>query len=64
VGNLPIQLPLAQGFVMINMLVLFGQFFAKAYGSKSKDSKGTKNIKLHLFIFLKIRLYFVMVYIF
>ena len=37
--NLPIWLPLAQGFVMINMLVLFGNFFMKTYGNSEKKSK-------------------------
>lgn len=39
-GNMPIELPLAQGFVMINMLVLFGQFYVKSYLSKDKGGKG------------------------
>jgi len=38
-GNMPITLPLAQGFVMINMLVLFGNFYAKSYLSKSGGRK-------------------------
>lgn len=40
-GNAPIILPLAQAFVMINMLVLFGQFYVKKYikpsGKKEKS---------------------------
>jgi elongation of very long chain fatty acids protein 4 len=32
--HLPIELPLVQGFVMINMLVLFGQFYYKSYIKK------------------------------
>eukprot|EP01039_Chlorochromonas_danica_P007276 gene7276-8051_t len=35
-GNAPIILPLAQGFVMVNMLVLFGNFYAKSYGGGKK----------------------------
>lgn len=35
-GNMPIALPLVQAFVMINMLVLFGQFYAKSYLRKDK----------------------------
>ncbi len=38
-GNMPIELPLVQGFVMLNMLVLFGQFYAKSYGAGKKDKK-------------------------
>ena len=34
-GNAPILLPLGQMFVMLNMLVLFGNFYAKTY-SKAK----------------------------
>lgn len=39
-GNMPIALPLAQGFVMVNMLVLFGNFYKKSY-----VEKGGKNQK-------------------
>jgi elongation of very long chain fatty acids protein 4 len=35
-GNMPITLPLLQGFVMINMLVLFGQFMKENYGKKTE----------------------------
>lgn len=42
-GNMPIELPLAQGFVMINMLVLFGQFYVKSYLSKGKGNKEDKS---------------------
>jgi elongation of very long chain fatty acids protein 4 len=35
-GNMPIALPLAQAFVMINMLVLFGNFYKKAYVKTEK----------------------------
>jgi elongation of very long chain fatty acids protein 4 len=38
-GNMPIELPLAQGFVMVNMLVLFGQFYRKKYLNKGKGVK-------------------------
>ena len=38
-GNLPIELPLYQGFVMINMLVLFSQFYVKSYGKKPAAKK-------------------------
>lgn len=38
-GNMPITLPLAQGFVMINMLVLFGNFYRKSYGKKDAVAK-------------------------
>jgi elongation of very long chain fatty acids protein 4 len=40
-GNMPIALPLAQGFVMVNMLVLFGRFYVKSYMTK-KDPKAKK----------------------
>ena len=43
--NMPIALPLNQGFVMVNMLVLFSQFYAKSYGGKKKggsDGNGAK----------------------
>lgn len=43
VGNMPIQLPLAQGFVMINMLVLFTQFYNNAYGKKGPAA--VRNVK-------------------
>lgn len=33
-GNAPITLPLAQAFVMLNMLVLFGNFYIKSYSKK------------------------------
>jgi elongation of very long chain fatty acids protein 4 len=38
-GNMPLILPLAQGFVMLNMLVLFGQFYKKSYLSKPKQGE-------------------------
>lgn len=38
-GNMPIALPLAQGFVMINMLILFGNFYAKSYGKVPEIKK-------------------------
>jgi elongation of very long chain fatty acids protein 4 len=38
-GNAPVILPLAQAFVMVNMLVLFGRFYAKSYGGKKGDAK-------------------------
>jgi elongation of very long chain fatty acids protein 4 len=37
-GNMPIELPLAQAFVMINMLVLFGNFYVKSYLNKKKPA--------------------------
>ncbi len=37
-GNAPIILPLAQGFVMVNMLVLFGNFYMKSYSGKDKKA--------------------------
>lgn len=37
-GNMPIELPLVQAFVMINMLVLFGQFMKKTYVKKSDST--------------------------
>lgn len=40
-GNAPIILPLAQGFVMLNMLFLFGRFYIKSYGAK-KDKPAKK----------------------
>ena len=39
IGNLPIQLPLVQGFVMVNMLVLFGNFYIKSYLNKKNAGK-------------------------
>jgi len=42
-GNMPITLPLAQGFVMINMLVLFGNFYIKSY--MQKEGKKAKKIE-------------------
>jgi elongation of very long chain fatty acids protein 4 len=39
-GNMPIELPLAQGFVMVNMLVLFGNFYSKSYGKKAEKIEG------------------------
>lgn len=38
-GNMPIELPLAQAFVMVNMLILFGNFYAKNYLSKKPSKK-------------------------
>ena len=38
-GNAPIGLPLAQGFVMLNMLVLFSQFYMKSYSAKPAGKK-------------------------
>lgn len=44
-GNAPPILPLAQAFVMINMLVLFGNFYRKAYlkGGKDKTKEKKEN---------------------
>jgi elongation of very long chain fatty acids protein 4 len=40
-GNAPPILPIAQAFVMINMLVLFGAFYKKEYSQpKNKELKG------------------------
>jgi len=36
-GNMPWELPAVQAFVMINMLILFGQFYVKAYSKKKND---------------------------
>lgn len=41
-GNMPIALPLAQGFVMINMLVLFSNFYIQSYMKKDKVVKKTE----------------------
>ena len=38
VGNMDIVLPLAQAFVMVNMLVLFTQFYNKSY-NKPKNGE-------------------------
>jgi elongation of very long chain fatty acids protein 4 len=38
-GNMPIELPLNQGFVMVNMLVLFSQFYSKRYRDTKKEIK-------------------------
>jgi elongation of very long chain fatty acids protein 4 len=35
-GNAPLGLVLVQAFVMINMLVLFGQFYRKSYGADGR----------------------------
>lgn len=35
-GNAPLGMPLAQAFVMGNMLVLFSQFYRKSYGQKPR----------------------------
>jgi elongation of very long chain fatty acids protein 4 len=35
-GNMPLSLPLAQAFVMVNMLVLFGNFYKKSYTKPAK----------------------------
>lgn len=45
-GNAPLILPLAQAFVMINMLVLFGMFFQKSYAKKSdqKTVEGSNSV--------------------
>lgn len=43
-GNAPIILPLAQAFVMVNMLVLFGNFFIKSY-VKPKGEKAANAVK-------------------
>jgi elongation of very long chain fatty acids protein 4 len=47
-GNAPIVLPLAQAFVMINMLVLFGMFYQKKYikpVGEGADKKEAKKLK-------------------
>lgn len=41
-GNMPIELPLTQAFVMLNMLVLFGNFYAKTYFKKKSEKKSEK----------------------
>jgi elongation of very long chain fatty acids protein 4 len=38
-GNTPIVLALAQAFVMLNMLVLFGMFYVKKYSKHKGDKK-------------------------
>ena len=35
--NLPVELPMVQAFVMVNMLILFGQFYVKSYFSSSRQ---------------------------
>lgn len=42
-GNAPIILPAAQAFVMLNMLVLFGNFYKKAYSGKKEEKKKDKS---------------------
>lgn len=46
--NAPAGMPLAQAFVMVNMLVLFSQFYKKSYGQKhtngTNGSIGSKKI--------------------
>ena len=37
--NVPRILPLAQGFVMVNMLILFGHFYVESYLKKEKKQK-------------------------
>lgn len=41
-GNAPLILPLAQAFVMVNMLVLFGMFYQKKY---TKPKAGAKKLE-------------------
>lgn len=41
-GNANIILPLAQAFVMVNMLVLFGAFYQKAYSKKAHHDQEKK----------------------
>jgi hypothetical protein len=45
-GNAPIILPLAQAFVMLNMLVLFGRFYVKSYAGKGEKGEKATNKKL------------------
>ena len=40
--NMPIELPLAQAFVMINMLILFGHFYAKSYLKKPSSTSDSQ----------------------
>ena len=45
-GNAPLILPLAQAFVMINMLVLFSMFFNKKYAKPATpEAKTAKKIE-------------------
>ena len=41
-GNLPKELPLLQAFVMLNMLVLFGNFYVKTYSKKNAEKGAIK----------------------
>ena len=41
-GNMPIALPLVQAFVMINMLILFGQFYRESYLKKGSTKSSKK----------------------
>lgn len=42
-GYYPFYFPLAQQFVMLNMLVLFGNFYMKSYGGKKDEKKAVKD---------------------
>lgn len=42
-ANAPVGLPLAQIFVMVNMLVLFSQFYKKSYGPKRTNGVNGKS---------------------
>jgi elongation of very long chain fatty acids protein 4 len=42
--NVPIELPIAQAFVMINMLYLFNEFAKKAYADKKKREASQTNL--------------------
>jgi len=44
-GNAPLILPLAQAFVMLNMLVLFGMFYVKKYSKPGKDKAQGKKVE-------------------
>lgn len=44
-GNAPLILPLAQGFVMLNMLVLFGMFYKKKYSVPAAAAPGAKKLE-------------------
>jgi len=42
--NVPIELPLAQGFVMVNMLYLFREFSNKEYAEKKKKEASQRDL--------------------
>jgi elongation of very long chain fatty acids protein 4 len=46
-GNAPLGLPLAQAFVMLNMLVLFSQFYRRSYAAKAAAPRAAVKAENH-----------------